>query len=255
MKNKTLCVIQARMGSTRLPGKVLLKVKGVPLLEYEIRRVKQAKKVRKIVVAATDKKEDDKIEAMCRKINIDCFRGSENDVLDRFYRCSLRYPAYDNIMRLTGDCPLVDPKIIDQVIVFFEKGKYDFANNAETGRETFPDGIDIEIFKRSALHIAAKEAKLKSEREHVVPYMINSSKFKQGYLSAEYDFSHIRLTVDNQEDFEVVKFLISSSKAEDGYMHYISVLTKNPRVMLGNTHLKRNEGFLKSLQEDGEYLN
>lgn len=253
MINKTLCVIQARMGSTRLPGKVLLEVKGIPLLEYEINRVKQTEKISKIVIAATDKAADDPIEDLCRKIGVDCFRGSEDDVLDRYYQCSLRYPDYEYVMRLTGDCPLVDPKIIDQVIDFFEKGDYDFTNNAETGKETFPDGIDIEIFKKSALHTAAKEAKLKSEREHVVPYMINSKNLKRGYLSAEYDFSHIRLTVDNKEDFEVVKFLIENCGSSDGYMRYISVLTKNPHIMLKNTHIKRNEGFEKTLKEDGVY--
>jgi len=247
-KIKTLCIIQARMGATRLPGKVLLKVGGVPLLEYEIKRVKQAKKVDKIVVATTVNKQDDRIEKLSRKIGVACFRGDENDVLDRYYQCVLKYPQYDNIVRITGDCPLIDPEVIDNVISFFEENDFDYASNVQP--PTFPDGMDIEIFKRSALDKAAKEANLMSEREHVTPYICEKKFFKKGNLSADYDFSHFRLTVDNKEDFEVIKFLIENSKITDGYMEYISLLTKNSEIMAKNMHIVRDEGYLKSLKND-----
>jgi spore coat polysaccharide biosynthesis protein SpsF (cytidylyltransferase family) len=251
MKNKNLCIIQARMGSTRLPGKVLKRVNGVAMLEYEIKRVGRAKKVNKIVVATSNKKIDDRIEKLCEKLGIDCFRGSENDVLDRYYRCSSRYPQYNNIIRIMGDCPLVDPVIIDETVSFFEKNNFDFTSNAERNKESFPDGLDVDVFKRSVLELAAEKAKLPSEREHVVPYIRENKKFKKGYYSAKHDFSHFRLVLDEQFDFEIIEFLIKNSELTDGYLHHISLLTKNPKVMLKNIHIKRNEGFLKSLKEDG----
>lgn len=243
-----LCIIQARMGSTRLPNKVLKKVNSAPLLEYEIKRVRLAKKINKIVIATTIEPADDQIEKFCRAKKIPIFRGSENDILDRYYECTLKYPDFKNIIRITGDCPLIDPKIIDATIELFETGKYDYVSN--TGEETFPDGMDTEIFTREALIEAAKKATLKSEREHVTLYIRNKSKFKKGCWRAPADFGHFRLTVDNSEDFEVVKFLIQHTKITDGYLDYISLLTKNPEIMFKNSHIARNEGLIKSLKND-----
>jgi len=248
MRDKNLCIIQARMGATRLPGKVLKKVNGITLLEYEIKRVKRANKIEKIVVATSDKKDDDKIEKLCKKINIDCFRGSEDDVLDRYYQCSLFYPKYKNIIRITGDCPLIDPTVIDNVIAFFEKNKFDYASNVL--EETFPDGMDTEIFTRNALAESAKKAKLGSEREHITQYMIKNKKFTKGNFTSEHDWPHFRLTVDEKKDFEVIKFLIENSKPNANYLDYISLLTKNPKIMLKNMNIIRNEGLLKSIKED-----
>lgn len=248
MLKNNLCIIQARTGSTRLPGKVLLKAKGITLLEYEIKRVGLAKKIDRIVVATTVNKSDDKIAALCQKIKIDCFRGSENDVLGRFYECSLEYPEYENIIRLTGDCPLIDPQVIDEVIKLYKRGRFDYASNV--GKITFPDGLDIEIFKRRILARAFKRARLTSEREHVTLYIRNKMKIKKGNLAAKRDFSRFRLTVDNPEDYEVVKFLIKNSRLSDGYLKYIELLKKNPKIMNKNLNLIRNEGLLKSLKND-----
>lgn len=246
--HKNLCIIQARMGSTRLPGKVLLKIKGKPLLEYLIKRVKLSKKIDKIVIATTTNTADDAIEALAQELGIDCFRGSENDVLDRYFQCSLKYPDYNNIVRITGDCPLIDPIVVDQVILFFEENDFDYVSN--TQKETFPDGIDVEVFKRKTLEITAKEAKLNSEREHVCLYVRNNEKFKKGSFENKHNFSHFRLTVDEPEDFEVVKFVIENSRPDAGWLDYISLLTKNPEIMLKNMHITRNEGWLKSLKND-----
>ncbi len=248
MREKNLCIIQARMGSTRLPKKVLKKVNGVSLLEYEIKRVKQAKNIDKIVVATSINKSDNRIEKLCRFLGFECFRGSEDDVLGRFCQCALKYPQYQNIVRITGDCPLIDPVIIDRVINFFEQGKYDYASNIE--KATFPDGMDIEIFKKEVLAEAAKKAKLTSEREHVTLYIRKNEKYKRANISAPQDWSHFRLTVDETQDFKVIKFLISNCKSDAGYLDYISLLTKNPKIMLMNVHINRNEGLLKSLKED-----
>lgn len=251
MQNKVLCIIQARMGSTRLPNKVLLKVGGVSLLEYQISRIKRAQLVDKIVVATTQNKNDDAIEKLCRKIGADCFRGSEEDVLDRYYQCSLSYPQFKNIIRITGDCPLIDPAVIDDLVRFFIRSKCDYASNVESGKETFPDGMDVEIFKSSVLEEVASKAVLPSDREHVNEYILRNKIFKKKYLSAPYNWGHFRLTVDEKEDFEVVKFLIKKSDFAAGYLHYISLLTKNPRVMFKNLHFVRNEGSWKSLEADG----
>ena len=255
MSKKNLCIIQARMGATRFPGKVLKKVNGLTLLEYEINRVKQAKKIDhrpggtgKIVIATTNKKADDEIEKLCKQIKIDCFRGSEDDVLDRYYQCSLDYPEYKNIIRITGDCPLIDPVVINEVIKIFEKGKYDYVSNVE--KETFPDGMDVEIFKKSVLHSAAKSAKLASQREHVTLFISQNKNFKIGNLSAPKDYSHFRLTVDEPADFEVIKFLIKNSRTNVSYLDYITLLLKNPKIMSKNMDIKRNEGLMKSLRED-----
>ncbi|MCK4553846.1 aminotransferase class III-fold pyridoxal phosphate-dependent enzyme, partial [Candidatus Parcubacteria bacterium] len=245
---KNLCIIQARMGATRLPGKVLKKVNNITLLEYEINRIKRAEKINKIVVATSNKPADDAIEKECARLGINCFRGSENDVLDRYWQCALKYYDYDNIIRATGDCTLIDPVIIDKVINLFEKNNLDYASNVL--KETFPDGMDVEIFKRTVLEDAVNNAKLPSEREHVTQCIIKNKKFKKGNLSSRYNFGHFRLTVDEPRDFEVIKFLIENCKPDASYLDYISILTKNPEVMLKNMNITRNEGLLKSLKND-----
>jgi spore coat polysaccharide biosynthesis protein SpsF len=240
------------MGATRLPGKVLKKVKGITLLEYEVKRVGCAKKISKIIIATSDKKADDKIEKFCKEIKIDCFRGSENDVLSRYYECASQYPEYKNIIRITGDCPLIDAVVVDEVIKFYEKGKYDYASNVL--KETYPDGMDIEVFSRKALEESDENAKLISEREHVTLYIRNNKKYKKGNLEAKNNWSHIRLTVDEKKDFEVIKFLIENSKPTASYLDYIDLLMKNPKIMKKNMNIIRNEGLIKSLKKDKKVL-
>lgn len=248
MAKNNLCIIQARLGSTRLPGKVLKEVNGISLLEYEIKRVKQSKLIDEIVIATSAKKEDAKIEELAKKIGVDVFRGSEDDVLSRYFECAKNYPEYNNIIRITGDCPLIDSVVVDKVIEYYLAGDYDYVSN--TLKETYPDGMDIEIFTREALEKSFKEAKLESEREHLTQYMIKNEHFKKGNLESEYDWSHFRLTVDEKEDFEVVKFLIENCPDDAGFMDYIVKLTKHPKVMLKNMNIIRNEGLIKSLKYD-----
>lgn len=245
---KTLCIVQARMGSTRLPGKVLLKVRGLSLLEYEIRRLWLSKKIDKIVVATTTARADDAIGRLCAKIGVDCFRGSEADVLDRFWQCAQRYPGYPVIVRITGDCPLIDFAVVDEVIDFFHANSFSYASNVL--KETFPDGMDVEVFTREALAEAREKARLNSEREHVTLYIRNTRRFKKGNLEAPHDFGHIRLAVDEPEDFTVISFLIRHAPSDARYLDYVSLLTKHPEIMLKNMHIKRNEGWGKSLKND-----
>ncbi|PIS05298.1 MAG: spore coat protein [Candidatus Buchananbacteria bacterium CG10_big_fil_rev_8_21_14_0_10_42_9] len=248
MKNKVLCIIQARMGSTRLPGKVLKQVNGMPLLEYEISRLGRSTLVDRVVVATTTDPSDDKVEALCKKLEVDCFRGSNEDVLERYYQCALSYPEYQTIVRVTGDCPLIDPAVIDKVIQAFNQSQVDYAANII--KETFPDGMDVEVFTLDALTRAAKEAKLQSEREHVTLFIRNNDFFKKYNLAATKNYSSYRLTVDNPEDFEVIEFLIKHTDVNATYNDFIRLLDENPEVKLKNTNIKRNEGLAKSLASD-----
>lgn len=247
--NKYLCIIQARVRSTRLPNKVLMRVDGLTMLEYVLKRVRQSKKINKIIVATGESKFNDGIAKICQKTRIGCFRGPENDVLDRYYKCAIENPKYNYIIRLTADNPLIDPVVIDAVIGLVEKHpEFDYASNDII--KTFPYGLCIEIFKRKVLVEAAEKAELASEREHVTLYIKNKKKFKKGNLKSQYDFSHFRFTVDRKEDFEVFKFIARNSLITADYMEYISLLTKNPKVLLKNIAIARDEGLKISLKND-----
>lgn len=250
--SQSVCIIQARMGSTRLPGKVLMKVGGITVLEYTIKRIQRSKKINKIVVATTNEKEDDAIVAHCKKIGVDCFRGSTEDVLARYWHCALKYPAYDIVVRLTGDCPLNDPIVIDKTILLLQKGKYDFASTRDINRSTFPDGIVVEVFTRNTLEETYRNAKLFSEREHVTLYMRKNGNISKATLDAPEDNSRFRVTIDNPEDFEVLKFLIEYGKNTDPYEKFILLLKEYPEVAQKNMHIGRDEGMIKSLREDRE---
>lgn len=239
---KTLCIVQARMGSTRLPGKILMEVDGTPMLQYELGRLALSKRIDKVVVATGDGSENDPVQELCEKIGVDCFRGSEKDVLERYAMCAEKYPEYDAILRITGDCPLIDPYIIDELVEHFEKSGSDYASNVEPHQFLFPDGTDCEIFTRDVLMRAQKEATTEYQREHVTVFMEENEDIKKSFITQKLDFSHIRLTVDNPEDFEVISYLIREADTECGYMEYISLLTKRPDIMIKNMHIERNEG-------------
>ena len=248
MRQKVLCIIQDRMGSPRLPGKVLKEVRGMSLLEYQIRRMKQAKLIDRLVVATTINAEDNQLEQFCAKAGVDCFRGSEEDVLERYRECAQQYPEYRIIVRATGDCPLIDPVVVDEVIQFLLDGDYNYVSNVAP--PTFPDGMDIEAFTRESLEKAAREAKRQSEREHVTLYIRESGKFRTGNVSAEKDYSQYRLTVDDPEDFEVVSLLIQNLPPDASFQDYVKYLDAHPEIKLKNTHIVRNEGLAKSLKNE-----
>lgn len=250
---KTIAIIQARMGSTRLPGKVLLKVGDTTLLEYQLMRVRQAKTIDRIVIATTINPEDDAIVAACKMMNVPCVRGSVLDVLDRYHAVLEAYPDYDVVIRLTGDCPLVDPALIDRTVQFFFTQPFDYVNNiGPIGHElSYPDGMCVEVITRVAFMTMWGSAQLPPEREHVTLYVRNHPElFRLGYLPGDANFGHIRLTVDRPEDFEVVRFLIEQSPPTAGYLDYIALLTKYPDVLVKNMHVPRNEGLQKSLSQD-----
>lgn len=227
-------IIQARMGSTRLPGKVLKKVNGMTLLEYQVNRVKKAKKVDEVIIATTDSEKDNAIVELCMSRGIKCFRGSEKDVLERYYYCAKRYRA-DYIVRLTADCPLIDPEIVDKVIDLFLHIKVDYvANTAPPETTRYPDGSDVEIFSFNNLEKVYFNAKNPLDREHVTFYFWKYNHgFKVGQLKQEKDWSKYRITVDYPEDFEVITLIINELEKRKKFgslSEIIDILNENKEI-------------------------
>ena len=250
---KVVVITQARSGSTRLPNKVLKEISGKTLLQIHVDRIKQSKLVDEIYIATTTNKRDDLIENLAKELKVNYYRGSENDVLDRFYQ-TIKYEKPDLIVRLTSDCPLIDPSLIDVVVQQAKDKKLDYYTN--TMEELFPDGQDIEVFTFKALEQAWKEANLKSEREHVTPYIRNNSSYKGGTLftsdnySIDNNYNHVRLTVDEPADFEAIEKIIIKLGLEVGWKIYADYYLSNKEIYSLNSSIIRNEGYQKSIKED-----
>lgn len=246
-----IAIVQARIGSTRLPGKVLLNLEDKTVLEHVVRRVKSSEYVDDVVVATTISKDDLRIVELCARLGISVYCGSENDVLDRYYQAAKLFRA-ENIVRITSDCPVIDSKIIDEVISLHLKNNADYTSN--TLNETYPDGEDVEVFTFASLKKAWKNAKLASEREHVTPYIRNNPDiFKHASLEYKEDLSQKRWTLDNVEDLEflrlVYKYLYSKNSLF-GMDDILALISEKPEIEKINQHIIRNEGYLKSLRED-----
>jgi spore coat polysaccharide biosynthesis protein SpsF (cytidylyltransferase family) len=248
----TILIIQARCGSTRLPGKVLKEINGKSLLQIHLDRLKKCKSVSEIIIATTTNSEDYIIFEKANEFGFSAFKGSESDVLDRFYQ-AVKDKNADWIVRVTSDCPLIDPVLVDKVIDFVQSNKKDYGSN--TFIENYPDGQDIEVFKFSALETAWHNAKLLSEREHVTPFIRNNSDVKGGSLftainyPCDFDFSKIRMTVDEQIDIYTIEILIKNLGYDATWEEYTSFIVDNPKKFV-NQNIIRNEGYLKSLKKD-----
>lgn len=245
-----LAIIQARMGSNRLPNKVLKELCKKPMLQHIVERVQKSKCIDHVMVATTVREENKEIEELCRKIQVDCYRGSEDDVLDRYYQAANKYIP-QNVIRITADCPFIDPTIIDQIIRIHEAGGYDYTSN--TLVETYPDGLDTEVFKFSALEKAWKEANLSSEREHVTPYIKFKGQFKRYSVERSPSLADKRWTVDTETDFEVVRQVYNALYDKDNIFlmnDVLEYLEKNPLIEEINAGITRNEGYLKSIVND-----
>ena len=250
MEPKVTAIIQARMTSTRLPGKVLMEVMGRPLLSYQIERLRFSKMIDNIIIATTANKEDNPIIELAQKEGLSFYRGSEDDVLDRYYQAAKKYNV-KHVMRLTADCPLVDPMICDLVV---EKYISEDADYVHTG-QSFTEGLGCEVFKFSVLEKIWKNAHVKSEREHVTLYIRNCwEEFHCIILENETDDSKYRITVDEKRDFFVVKALLENlySKYKKPFsLDDVKVYFKaHPEIYALNADIVRNEGLLKSLKED-----
>ena len=252
MEVKTVLITQARSGSTRFPGKILKEIEGKSLLQIHLNRLRGCKTISKIIVATTIKPEDEIIYNKAIQWGFDASRGSELDVLDRFYK-AVKNDKPDWIVRVTSDCPLIDPKLVDSIISFVQKKNVDYVSN--TFVEKFPDGQDVEVFKFSALETAWKSAKLQSEREHVTPYIRNNSDFNGGVLfkainfPCKFDYSKIRMTVDEIRDFELIKRLIEELGVDQTWLKYTNYVIENDLGIINNSII-RNEGLKTSLKND-----
>lgn len=249
---KVVAIIQARMSSTRLPGKVLMDIAGKPMLWHVVHRVSQARLVDEVVIATSSKKSDDPIVAFARKNNIPCFRGSEEDVLDRFYQAAKAYQA-DVIVRITADCPLLDPAVVDKVVAAYLQGDYDYVSN--TFRYTYPDGLDVEVFSFDSLELAWREAKTAVEREHVTPYIRNSSQLRLGSVEHERDLSsfNYRWTVDEERDLEFVREIYRRMGRDLFSMEeVILLLEQDPQLSTTNSDIIRNRGYYRSIAKEAK---
>jgi spore coat polysaccharide biosynthesis protein SpsF len=236
------------MGSTRLPGKVLMKVSGKPLLAYQLDRISKSKKLDKVVIATSTLKKDDVIEDFCKDYGIDCYRGSENDVMSRYYECSKQYNP-DTVVRMTADCPLIDPEIIDVVLQKFEDNNVDYCGNTvppETRK--FPDGADVEVFTMKALKRAHSEVKDPHLREHVTFQFWQSDSYTSSQYTQDIDYSDYRITVDYPEDFEVVKYVFNQLKFKNIFGNIdeiINIIDGNKEIKEKNSQYFFGQGWKK----------
>ena len=240
-----VAIIQARMGSSRFPGKTLADLAGRPMLARVVERVRRAGAVDKVVVATSTAALDDPIAEFCAQERIPCFRGSENDVLERFYEAAKEHSA-DVVVRITADCPLIDPGVIDRVIERFRRGDCDYASNAL--RYSYPDGLDTEVFSMAALQQACREAKKPSEREHVTPYL-RSEKFRALNVENESPGEPQRWTVDHPADLEFVRAVYAAfeGKTDFRYREVLELLKARPELAATQTETITNEGYYRSL--------
>ena len=241
---KTAAIIQARMGSTRLPGKVLKKIKDKTVLSHVIKRVEQSKKIDEIIIATTKHRRDDPIIKEAKKYGINYYRGSEEDVLSRYYESAEQYDI-DTIVRITSDCPLIDPFIIDEIIEFYQKNDYDLVTNAGPKQEnrTYPRGMDTEVFSFEILKEIYQNADQKYQREHVTPYIYENSD-RISYYKNNNDYSKYRLTLDEKEDLKLIKKVYNNLyKGEhDFYLaDIIQLLEENKHLQKINQDIKQKE--------------
>ena len=241
-RNKVLAIIQARHDSKRFPGKVLKKINNQSILEIIIKRLNKCHNISKIIVACSDNKNDIKIINLCKKLKIDYFVGSESNVLERFYKASVKFKG-SNILRITADCPLIDYVIVDKIINKFFSANLDYASNINP--PTFPDGLDAEIFTFAALKKAHKQANTQIEREHIRPFMLSNKSFKKFNLESRKNYSSMRLTIDEPVDFKVIKDIINHFKNNLFFLYedIICLYKKKKSFFLDNMHINRNEGL------------
>lgn len=241
---KVVAIIQARMGSTRLPGKVMKEILGKPVILWDLDRISLSKLIDEIVVAIPYEKENDVIADTIKEYNdkIIITRGSEDDVLDRYYQAAVKTNA-DVVVRITSDCPLIDPVVIDQVIGQFLDNDCDYCSNSLT--RTYPRGLDTEVFSFKVLEEAWNEATKDYEREHVTPYIIeNPDKFKLLNVANDIDLSHLRWTLDTKEDFELINAVYKSifPKKQLFLMDDIlELMNKEPELIDINRHIEQKQ--------------
>ena len=225
----TCAVIQARMGSTRLPGKIFKKINGITVLDCLFEQLKYSHNLKRKIIATTLNIEDDKILEFGKIKNIDVFRGSSLDVLDRFYQCAKKNNL-KNIIRITSDCPLIDPYVIDEVIVKYELNNYDYVSNFFKTR--CPSGLEVEIFSIECLENVWINAK-DYDREHVTSYIYkNPDKFKIGYIEGKRSFNDLHLSVDTLKDLDFIKKIYQRCSSKPiTFNQILQIISSNPSIL------------------------
>ena len=254
MKNekKVDVIIQARIGSTRLKGKVLKKHRGLTPLKIMTERLKHCKKIKDVIICTTRLLEDNRIVKFCKKENIRFYRGSKNDVLSRYYETAKKFRS-EVIVRVTSDCPFVDYRIINNMLSTFLNSKMDYYANTYPLPTTYPDGMDIEIFTFNSLKLANKYSTKKSEKEHVTVYIRSQKKFKTLRTDLTKDKSNYRLTVDYLKDYNLFKNLVDKFKNKIFFINMNEIITfldKNPRLTKYQNNILKNEKFINDLKRD-----
>jgi spore coat polysaccharide biosynthesis protein SpsF len=225
------------MGSSRLPGKVLMDLGGETVLARVVHRLRRSILVHQIVVATSMAEKDDAVVSECDRIQVQCFRGSEHDVLDRYYRCAETYVA-TVVVRITADCPVIDAKLGDATIQAFLDDPCDYASNALA--PTYPRGLDVEVFTMAALSRAWRDARKPYEREHVTPYIYEHPElFRLVSVQADADYSHYRWTLDTAEDLELLRAIYArfSNQDEFGWRDVLRLVQHEPQLTRLNAHV------------------
>lgn len=242
-------IVQARMGSTRLPGKAMKVLRGKPMLWHICDRLKYSRKITKIIIATTFKEDDKVIVNFSKEMETDAFCGSSEDVLDRYYQ-SAKFFNVEHIVRITADCPLIDPVIVDEIVDCYQAKDSDYVSN--TINPSYPDGLDTEIFSFKTLERAWGEAEKPSEREHVTPYICNHPEIFNIYnYTNDADYSHMRWVLDEEADYKFIAEVYKRLYREGGIFYMddvLDLLAKHPELNDINKKIKRNEGYMKSLK-------
>lgn len=245
-----IAIIQARMGSSRLPGKSLVDICGKANLLWVYQRLNKSQYIDRIVIATTDQEADDEIEHFCRNQNLECFRGSENDVLDRYYHCAKQYGG-DIVVRVTGDCPVIDYEVVDMAIAKYIEVDDEAVYVSNCEPRTYPDGLDVEVFSMDLLEEAYYKANLKSEREHVTVYIREQNENRP--IVNERDYSGYRLTLDHKEDLVVITAIFEALlplKIDFDMADMVGFLDDHAEIRAINNDFDPNEGLKKSISED-----
>jgi spore coat polysaccharide biosynthesis protein SpsF (cytidylyltransferase family) len=243
-------MIQARTGSRRFPRKVLSKIENKPMIWHVINRVKQVKGVDQIILVTTKRPQDNVLTRIAKNTGILYFRGYTYDVLSRYYKCALGCVA-DPIIRITSDCPLIDPTLVEKMLKFYKENNYDYVTN--TLRPTFPDGLDVEILSFRTLEKIAHKARLPSDREHVTSYIRNHpNEFRIFNYENKNNLSDLRWTVDEKMDLKLVRAIYAKMRPRLVFPmeDVMRIISKNPEILQINSGINRNEGYLKSLKKD-----
>lgn len=246
---KITAVIQARMGSTRLPGKILMNINGVTLLQCQFQQLVHSVTLDDMILATTINPEDDAVVDFADANSIKIFRGNSLDVLDRYYQCAKHF-SLEHIVRITSDCPLIDPTIVDKTVELYKTGKFDYVNNLHDN--AYPSGTDVEIFSMGTLEKTWKNTTKSSEREHVTSYIYNNPKlFSLGYLKNNVDVSDLHYSVDRKEDLQLVRLLYKKIPKRPILLgDVINAIKDDPTLLEINKNTSPKEGYLKSLEND-----